>query len=313
MKVGRYYRGNEIRPFFMDSGGRPFDWSVLNSVRVADRVRTLASAAMQSGTEHDFLAALQEIEPWLAENPVFFRETSQAAELPASMLKQHLPPPVHPQKLIYVGLNYKDHAKEAKMELPAKPLLFAKSSNAVNGHNQVIPIPKMCLQLDFEAELAVVISRTCREVRAADAMKYVAGYTCTNDISARDFQFADGQWFRGKSCDGFAPLGPVLVTPAEIPNHRSLRIRCLLNGEVMQDSSTENLIFDAPSIIEFTSSFITLEAGDIISTGTPPGVGFARNPPVFLRDGDRVEIEIEKVGILRNKVKSRGGSNDCRP
>ena len=310
MKAGRYFRGNEIRPFFLDSGVRIFDWSAFNSTRVAGRVRDRASAALHSGTDSDFLAALQEIEPWLAENPDFFRETSQAAELPATVLEQPLPPPVRPRKLICVGLNYRDHAMEAKMELPIRPLLFAKTSNAVNGHNHAIPIPDNCVQLDYEAELAVVMGGTCRSVRAADAMTFVAGYTCANDISARDFQFADGQWFRGKSCDGFAPIGPWLVTPAEIPDHRSLRIRCLLNGEVMQDSTTANLVFDVPSLIEFISSFITLEAGDVIATGTPPGVGFARKPPVFLRDGDRVEIEIEKVGILRNKVISRGESND---
>ncbi|MGH9706994.1 MAG: fumarylacetoacetate hydrolase family protein [Candidatus Acidiferrales bacterium] len=309
MKAGRYFRGNEIRPFFLGSGARIFDWSVLNSTRVAGRVRARASAALHSGTDSDFLSALQEIEPWLGENPDFFRETSQAAELPATILEQPLPPPVRPRKLICVGLNYRDHAKESNMELPVRPLLFAKTANAVNGHNHVIPIPDTCKQLDYEAELAVVVGGTCRGVRAADAMGFVAGYTCMNDISARDFQFADGQWFRGKSCDGFAPIGPWIVTPNEIPDHRSLRLRCLVNGEVMQDSTTANLVFDVPSLIEFISSFITLDAGDLIATGTPPGVGFARKPPVFLRDGDRVDIEIENVGLLRNKVKARGESN----
>lgn len=310
MKAGRYVRGNELRPFFLDAGARIFDWSVLNSARVAGRVRAQVSAALHSGTDTDFLAALQEIEPWLAENPDFFQERCRAAELPSTTLEQPLPPPVRSGKLICVGLNYRDHAMEAKMELPARPLLFAKTPNALSGHNEDIPIPDNCKQLDYEAELAVVIGSTCRGVRAADAMQHVAGYTCMNDISARDFQFADGQWFRGKSCDGFAPIGPWLVTRAEIADHRSLRIRCLLNGKVMQDSTTANLVFDVPSLIEYISSFITLNPGDVIATGTPPGVGFARKPPVFLRDNDCVEIEIEKIGVLRNILKSRGESSE---
>lgn len=310
MKAGRYLRGSEIRPFFIDSEARALDWSALDCRRVPGEVRNPAMAAVRSGADRDLLLALPRIEEWLAANPSFSHESDHAALLPAEILRLPVPPPIRPQKFICVGLNYRDHARESKMELPVRPLLFAKTPNAVNGHNHAIRIPHFCGQLDFEAELAVVIGSTCQFVSAANAMSYVAGFTCANDISARDFQFADGQWFRGKSCDGFAPIGPWLVTPAEVSNHRSLRIRCRLNDRVMQDSTTENLVFDVPALVEFISTFMTLEPGDVIATGTPPGVGFARKPPVYLQDGDRVEIEIEKVGVLCNKIQRGGRSHD---
>jgi 2-keto-4-pentenoate hydratase/2-oxohepta-3-ene-1,7-dioic acid hydratase in catechol pathway len=312
MKVGRYFRGRETRPFFLDAKSRILDWSALDCKQVAARVRGRAQVALRSATDADFLSALPEIEEWLADNPGCLLETNHASELPAETLNRPMPPPVRPRNLICVGLNYRDHASESKMDLPVHPLLFSKTCNAIGGHNHIICIPDSCQELDFEAELAVVMGSTCRSVRAADAMSFVAGFTCINDISARDFQFSDGQWFRGKSCDGFAPLGPWLVTRDEIPDHRSLHIRCLLNGQVMQDSTTGNLVFDVPALIEFISTFITLEPGDVIATGTPPGVGFARKPPVYLRHGDRVEVEIERVGLLGNAVRRGAGERGTK-
>lgn len=310
MKAGRYFNGSEIRPLLVDSKERILDWSAFDNRQASREVRTAAMAAVWSGSDMDFLTALPRIEEWLAANPGFGEKIHHSAVLPAEILKLPMPPPVRPRKLICVGLNYRDHARESKMELPSRPLLFAKTSNAVNGHNHVVHVPRCCEQLDFEAELAVVIGKTCRSVRAANAMSCVAGFTCTNDISARDFQFTDGQWFRGKSCDGFAPLGPCLVTRAAVPDHRALSVRCRLNGQVMQDSTTENLVFDVPALVEFISGFITLEPGDVIATGTPPGVGFARKPPLYLRDGDRVEVEIENVGLLCNKIQRDGAPHD---
>jgi 2-keto-4-pentenoate hydratase/2-oxohepta-3-ene-1,7-dioic acid hydratase in catechol pathway len=163
-------------------------------------------------------------------------------------------------------------------------------------------LPAVSTQVDFEAELAVVIGRRAKNVKAGDAMNYVFGYTNFNDVSARDFQFADGQWQRGKSCDTFAPMGPYIATADEIADPHALRIQFRLNGETMQDSTTAELIFRIPELIEFLSASITLEPGDVIATGTPPGVGFARKPPVFMKDGDVAEVEIEGLGVLINPV-----------
>jgi 2-keto-4-pentenoate hydratase/2-oxohepta-3-ene-1,7-dioic acid hydratase in catechol pathway len=188
------------------------------------------------------------------------------------------------------------------MALPKAPLLFAKTANAIGGHENVVAIPANSSQLDFEAELAVVIGKQCRGVSREEAGNYIAGYTCANDLSARDMQFSDGQWYRGKSCDGFGPLGPWIATPCEIGNPQNLRIRLWLNGQTMQDSNTCNLVFDVPALVEYISGYITLEPGDVILTGTPPGVGFSRTPPVFLKSGDVVEVEIENIGVLLNRI-----------
>jgi 2-keto-4-pentenoate hydratase/2-oxohepta-3-ene-1,7-dioic acid hydratase in catechol pathway len=313
MKAGRYFRGSEIRPFFLDSTARIFDWSVLDCSDVPDQVRRALMAALRSGSDEDFLSAVPEIEEWIAVNPKFLQESVTVLDLPVEVTQVPLPPPVRPRNFVCVGLNYRDHARESEMKIPLQPLLFAKTSNAITGHNCKIDIPPQSEQLDFEAELAVIIGRTCRSVRAADVMQYVAGYTCVNDVSARDFQFTDGQWFRGKSCDGFAPLGPWLATKGDVPDHRVLRIQCRLNNQLMQDSTTQNLIFDIPVLIEFISTFITLEPGDVIATGTPPGVGFARKPPIYLKDGDRIEVDIENVGLLCNTVRRNGGSSEQLP
>jgi 2-keto-4-pentenoate hydratase/2-oxohepta-3-ene-1,7-dioic acid hydratase in catechol pathway len=208
-----------------------------------------------------------------------------------------------PSKIIAVGLNYHDHAAESKMQVPERPLLFAKWPNGLIGDGEPIRIPPISNEVDFEAELGVVIGRTVNAPVAVEhALELVAGYICANDVSARDVQFSDGQWTRGKSFDTFCPVGPALVPAGEIPDAQSLRIRCLLNDEVMQDGTTGDMIFSVAEVISFISEAITLEPGDLILTGTPPGVGFARVPPVYLRPGDTVTVEIEGVGTLTNPV-----------
>lgn len=214
-----------------------------------------------------------------------------------------LTPISQPEKIICVGLNYIDHCKETGMEPPASPVIFSKYANAIIGHNDSIEIPMNSNEVDFEAELAIVIGKEAKRVTEEEATDYVFGYTIMNDISARDQQFADGQWSRGKSADTFAPVGPVIVTSDEVGNPHELAISLELNGEIMQDSNTNNLIFTVPQIISFLSQSMTLKPGDLIATGTPPGVGMGRNPKVWLKDGDRMSIHIEKIGTLTNSVK----------
>lgn len=215
---------------------------------------------------------------------------------------QLLAPVLRPGKLICVGLNYRDHAAESNMPIPESPVIFSKFTTAVVGSDQPVLLPTTSNKVDYEAELAVVIGRRAKHVQREQALDYVLGYTCFNDISARDFQFADGQRQRGKSCDTFAPMGPYIATSDEIRRPHNLSIKLRLNGQTMQDSNTDQLIFGVPELIAFLSETITLEPGDVIATGTPPGVGFARNPPVFLKRGDRMEVKIEGLGALVNTV-----------
>lgn len=213
-----------------------------------------------------------------------------------------LPPIPRPGKILCIGLNYKDHAAESNSPLPERPLLFSKFSTCALAPGGTIRTPRGSENLDYEAELGVVIGRRAARVPAAKAMAHVLGYVNVNDVSARDFQFKDGQWQRGKSCDTFAPFGEFVATTDEIPDPHRLRIRLRLNGKTMQDSNTDQLIFRVPELIESLSEHVTLEPGDLIATGTPPGVGFARKPPVWMRPGDVVEVEIEGLGVLRNPV-----------
>ncbi len=211
-------------------------------------------------------------------------------------------PVPRPGKIICIGLNYRDHAAESKMAIPEKPVVFSKFSSAVIAPGEPVVLPSTSQQVDYEAELAVVIGRRAKHVSADRAYDYVLGYTAFNDVSARDFQFADGQWQRGKSCDTFAPMGQTIVTTDTIKDPHKLSIKLVLNGETMQNSNTDQLIFGVPALIEFLSQSITLEPGDVIATGTPSGVGFARKPPVFLKPGDRMEVLIEGMGGLGNPV-----------
>jgi 2-keto-4-pentenoate hydratase/2-oxohepta-3-ene-1,7-dioic acid hydratase in catechol pathway len=211
-------------------------------------------------------------------------------------------PVPRPGKLICIGLNYRDHAAESNMPIPERPVIFSKFSTCVIAPGEPVVIPPTSHQVDYEAELAVVIGRRAKNVKASRALDYVLGYTAFNDVSARDFQFADGQWQRGKSCDTFAPMGQTIVTTDQITDPHKLSIKLVLNGQTMQDSNTDQLIFGVPELIEFLTESITLEPGDVIATGTPPGVGFARKPPVFLKPGDQMEVLIEGIGGLGNPV-----------
>src|SRR2546425_13197236 len=211
-------------------------------------------------------------------------------------------PITHPQKLIGIGLNYKDHVEEIKGQTPRQPLLFGMYASAIIGPDETIIIPPASKQVDYEAELGVVIGRKARQVSRQEALDYVAGYTIVHDVSARDLQFSDGQWLRAKSFDTFAPMGPYLVTKNTLGEAEGLAIELRLNGKTMQKSHTGNLIFKVPDLVSYISQVMTLEVGDVIATGTPGGVGFVRNPQVFMKPGDVVEIEIEDIGVLRNRV-----------
>jgi 2-keto-4-pentenoate hydratase/2-oxohepta-3-ene-1,7-dioic acid hydratase in catechol pathway len=207
-----------------------------------------------------------------------------------------------PGKIVCVGLNYRDHAAEGGQDLPKAPLLFAKWPNTLVGDGDPVVIPPESAQVDYEAELGVVIGTKAKRVSEAQALDHVAGYICVNDVSARDLQFADGQWTRGKSPDTFCPVGPRLVPREDVPDPQALAIRCIVNGTTLQDSSTAQMIFSVAEIIAYASQVITLEPGDLIATGTPAGVGVFRDPKVLLQDGDQVSVEIEGVGTLTNPI-----------
>lgn len=211
------------------------------------------------------------------------------------------PPVKNPSKIVAIGLNYRDHITESKGEVPEHPIIFAKFPSSLIGHRDIITWDSgLTKKVDFEAELAVVIGKKIHRCHKTEAMEAIFGYTCANDVSARDLQFGDGQWVRGKSLDTFCPLGPWIVTPDEIPDPQSLDIRCLLNRQLMQDSNTGMMICALPELIAFISENFTLLPGDIILTGTPHGVGAFREPSVYLKDGDEVVVEIESIGSLVN-------------
>jgi 2-keto-4-pentenoate hydratase/2-oxohepta-3-ene-1,7-dioic acid hydratase in catechol pathway len=219
---------------------------------------------------------------------------------------QKLLAPLVPTDILCIGLNYRAHAAESKMELPAHPLLFIKASNTLNNPFDPIPVPRLTHQVDYEGELAVVIGKTAKHVPRERALEYVLGYTVANDVSARDWQrdkaLGGGQFARGKSFDGFCPLGPCLTTADQIPNPNALHIKTTLNGQVVQDNTTGDMIFDVPALIASLSSTMTLRPGAIILTGTPQGVGMGRTPPLWLKAGDIVAVEIQKIGRLENPV-----------
>lgn len=214
------------------------------------------------------------------------------------------PPIVRPSKIICLGKNYVEHAREGHFEPPEKPLLFAKAPSALNGPRDPIVLPQSCGQVDWEVELALVIGREGKRIKPAEAFDFIAGYTIMNDVSGREAQFGDGQWFRGKSFDTFAPLGPALVTPDEIADITALELTAAVDGEVMQTGHTGQLIFDIPYLLSYISADITLLPGDVISTGTPAGVGIFRDPPVTLAAGNVVTCRIATLGALVNPVAS---------
>jgi 2-keto-4-pentenoate hydratase/2-oxohepta-3-ene-1,7-dioic acid hydratase in catechol pathway len=214
--------------------------------------------------------------------------------------------PIVPSAILCIGLNYRAHAEEMKAQLPEYPVLFFKNPSALLAPGAAIMIPRTptSTQVDYEGELAVIIGRTCKNATRENALDFVFGYTCANDVSARDWQkqWGGSQWCRGKSFDTFSPLGPWLVTPDEIPNPNALALETRVNGETLQQSNTSDMIFDIPALIEFLSGETTLAAGTVIFTGTPSGVGLGRTPQRWLQPGDRVEIEIEGIGVLENRV-----------
>ena len=227
----------------------------------------------------------------------------RAAARPLDDLRLLSPVP-RPGKVVAIGRNYKDHAAESGSQPPPAPLIFAKFPTAVIAHGDEIEwSTSVTTQVDYEAELAVVIGRTARNVSEASALDYVLGYTCLNDVSARDLQFGDGQWTRGKSLDTFCPIGPIIVSGDEIDDAKDLAIRCFVNGEERQSARTSDLYFSVPEIISHCSRAFTLEAGDVIATGTPAGVGAFRDPPLWLADGDEVVVDIEGIGRLVNRCK----------
>ena len=238
---------------------------------------------------------------------VFFRENwlEKIAEIndPGQTFEDRIGCPIHgPSKIICLGKNYAEHAKEGGFENPEKPLIFCKTPNTLNGPFDPIILPKSSGQIDWEVELAIIIGKEGKRISRVKALDYIAGFTVMNDVSGRESQFSDSQWFRGKSFDGFAPVGPFIVTPDEIGDVNNLRLTAKVDGEIMQDGNTRDMIFDIFTIIEDISEDITLIPGDIISTGTPAGVGIFRDPPVVLKPGNVVECYIENIGTLINKV-----------
>ncbi len=213
------------------------------------------------------------------------------------------PPVPDPDKIICLGVNYREHAAEAQQELPAVPMFFAKFRNSLIGPTSPILLPRVSTQIDYEGELAVIIGTRCKEVAEPEALQYVAGYSIMNDVSARDVQLQTSQWTAGKALDTFGPMGPGMVLASDIPDPQTLMLTTKVNGQVVQHDSTANMIFSVATSIAFLSSLMTLEPGDIIATGTPSGVGFKRTPPLFLQEGDVVEVEIERIGRIRNPVR----------
>ena len=246
-------------------------------------------------TEHFFATGgIGRLRSWLESTP-------SLPEIPAT--ERWASPITRPSKIVCIGLNYADHARETKAEIPKEPILFFKSTTALVGPNDPVHIPRGSEKLDWEVELAVVIGKRATYVSETDALDYVAGYALHNDYSERAFQIErGGQWVKGKSCDTFAPLGPWLSTPDQMPDIKSLRLWLTVNGKTFQDGNTSNMIFHIPSLVSYVSQFMTLLPGDIISTGTPAGVGLGFKPAIYLKEGDVVELGIDGLGTSRQVV-----------
>ena len=266
-------------------------------IRFRHAGKTLRGRLNADGTASPLLDSHPD-DPYFPLEPAFGEERLRVDRLLA---------PILPVDILGIGLNYKEeHAREGKSEPPPVPMLFIKAGSCLNNPGDPIPVPRLSAQVDYEGELAVIIGRTAKDVSRHRALEYVFGYTCANDVTARDWQrdkqLGGGQFARGKSFDGFCPLGPCIVTADEIPDPSRLWIRTYLNGAIMQDQGTADMIFDVPALIESLSSTMTLRPGAVILTGTPAGVGFARTPPVWLKAGDKVRIDIEGIGSLENPV-----------
>jgi 2-keto-4-pentenoate hydratase/2-oxohepta-3-ene-1,7-dioic acid hydratase in catechol pathway len=284
------------------TGDHQFIGAVVNNAVVID----LAQAALEHEDFRQYGQAFLDMRTVL---PLLDQVAALLARAPLRSVSQYrlsdletLAPITNPNKIICVGLNYRDHALESNEALPSEPVIFTKFRTSLTGPDSPIRLPRLSNQVDYEAELAFVIGKSGEQIPEAVAWEYVAGYTAMNDVSARDLQMRGSQWTKGKAINTFAPLGPYLVTADEVGDPHQLRIQLELNGKIMQDSHTDQLIFKIPQLVSFLSELFTLEPGDVISTGTPPGVGFVRKPPVFLQPGDQVSVIIEKIGRLTNSV-----------
>ncbi len=279
-----------------------------------DSIVDLPQAVQSLLGKPDSLVDSPDLKSWLSQGAVAMESAQEilrllegGAEVDSGAVYEKdqvrlLAPIPNPGKIIAIGLNYRDHAEEQNVPLPKSPLIFAKFPSSLIGPDDEIRLPEISQKVDPEAELCVVMLKNGRGFSSESARDAIAGYTVGNDVSARDLQFSDRQWVRGKSCDTFAPCGPFLVTEDELEDPHQLDIDLRLNGNLQQSSNTRNLIFDCYTLVSYISQTITLETGDLIFTGTPDGVGVFRNPPVFLKSGDVVEVKIEKIGTLRNRV-----------
>lgn len=277
----------------------------LSGDNVIDLARAYVTVSHSDRFPTDMIALLQEGEAGLTKAKLALSEGEQSAaySVPVASVT-FLPPVVRPGKVIALGRNYAEHAKEGGAEVPEHPMWFHKTHTSLNGHLQPIIIPPGTSKVDYEGELAIIIGKSCKFVSPEDALDYVAGYAVANDVSARDWQRRTTQFTAGKMVDTFGPLGPALVTKDEIPDVQNLRIRTHLNDQLMQDGHTSDMIFSVAVSIADLSRICTLEVGDVIMTGTPEGVGFARKPPVFMKEGDVISIEIEGLGTLTNPLKN---------
>lgn len=298
MRVVSFVAGGEVR-VGLERAGRVFDLLGLGRRVLGAKADRLLSrchdvvSLLEAG--EPALEAARQVEAQAVQNPAEGYDTRQVALLA---------PVLRPQKLLCIGQNYRDHCEEQNQPLPEFPVLFTKVPTAITHPGASIVLPEISQKVDFEGELCVVIGRQGRHIPRERAYEHVAGYTILNDVSARDIQKADGQWVRAKSFDTFAPLGPALVTHDEIGDPQALDLETRVNGQVMQKSNTRNLVFDVPYLVSYLSQVFTLVPGDLISTGTPGGVGVFRDPPVFLKAGDTVSITIDRIGTLTNPVVS---------
>jgi 2-keto-4-pentenoate hydratase/2-oxohepta-3-ene-1,7-dioic acid hydratase in catechol pathway len=278
----------------VDTDGRA---GMMRGQKVIDVSRYGAHDGKSPSSVRDLLPILDQLERWASQQ---FERGNDV--LPLEQIE--LGPPIpNPDKILCLGINYREHAAEAQQEIPAVPIVFAKFRNCLIGSSSRILLPYVSTHIDYEGELAVVIGQRCRNVTEQEALSYVAGYSIINDVTARDIQMQTSQWTAGKALDTFAPMGPGIVATSQIPDPQTLTLITRVNGQEVQHDSTANMIFSVARAIAFLSSLMTLEPGDILATGTPSGVGFKRTPPLFLQDGDVVEVEIERIGSLRNLVK----------
>jgi acylpyruvate hydrolase len=291
---------------------------------IIDLNRAYNTAVKHIGNEDELAVAAMRVPPDMTDllrgGDASLRAAQQALDFVRSQLKEKdntleqqgivyalesvslLQPVLRPGKVICLGLNYRDHAKEAGMAIPEYPVLFHKVAGSLIGHNQPVVVPRSSSKIDFEGELTIIIGRRGKYIAEHEALSYIAGYTIGNDVSARDLQFRTSQWTTGKMLDTFGPLGPALVTRDEVPDPNALHIKTTLNGQVMQDGNTAEMIFRVPFIVSYISEIVTLEPGDVILTGTPAGIGNTRTPPVFMKPGDTVSVEIERLGVLTNPL-----------